>query len=99
MSKQIDDKSLTMVGDVVVPDYSWSAVGVWHDGEGFYLGTDAGCSCNSPWEDYYGTDPLTGPLTAEQAVEEVISLTSNSGYYGYDQADVDYLVEAIRAWR
>lgn len=54
--------------------YEWSVIGVWRDDEGrFYLGTDSGCSCNGPW-DSTPTDALTGPLTLDQAAEEVVNL-------------------------
>lgn len=54
-------------------DYQFYLVGLWKGEEGFFLGTDSGCSCPTPWEDYERSD-LTGPLTAEQAREEVESL-------------------------
>ena len=72
---------------------------MWYHNGAFYLGTDSGCSCGYAWESYTD-DELTGPLTAEQAIEEVTSLTAvDSGYDSYDQDDIDELVEAIRAWR
>lgn len=77
--------------------YDWESLGVWADERGFYLGTDSGCSCNSEWQ-YYTDDSLTGPLTADQAVEEVTSLLSDSGYTWHAQEDIDNVVEAIRAW-
>lgn len=81
------------------PDgYEWDSVGVWADELGFYLGTDGGCSCNYEWE-HYTDDALTGPLTAEQAVEEVTSLLTDSGYVWHTDEDINGVVEAIRAWR
>ena len=77
--------------------YDWDAVGVWADENGFYLGTDSGCSCNSAWE-YYDDGALTGPLTADQVIEEVTSLMRDAGYGGHTQEDIDNVVEAIRAW-
>lgn len=77
--------------------YDWESLGVWADERGFYLGTDSGCSCNSEWQ-YYADDSLTGPLTADQVIEEVTSLLADSGYTWHKQEDIDNVVEAIRAW-
>lgn len=54
--------------------YEFDLIGVWIDEErGFYLGTDSGCSCPTPWDTTARRD-LTGPLTYEQAAEEISSL-------------------------
>ena len=53
--------------------YDWSVIGVDKDMDGYYIGTDSGCSCYSPWE-HYTKDARTGPLTREQMEEEVMSL-------------------------
>jgi hypothetical protein len=61
------------------PDYSFDMLAIWKNESGqYFLGTDSGCSCPSPFENFYGIDDLTGPLTAEQAIEEATSLWSNS---------------------
>ena len=66
--------------------YEFYVLGIWQDGDGlYYLGTDAGCSCFAPWENY-SRDALTGPLTLEQAREESLSLTGGAGGYGTDRA-------------
>ena len=74
-------------------DNDWSIVGLWKGPEGYYLGTDSGCSCNRAWEYYDNVDDLTGPLTAEQAREEIESLvTSTGGYCGpTDEELADFL--------
>ena len=59
-------------------DYDWSVIGLWEGPLGYYLGTDSGCSCNSPWENYDEGD-LTGPLTPEQAWEEITSRANVDG--------------------
>ena len=56
------------------PDYSFDLAWVLGTPEGFYLGTDSGCSCPSPFENYRSLDYFTGPLTAEQAIEELDNL-------------------------
>ena len=101
---------LTEVGqiDLSEPDYSFDILAVWHDERGFWLGTDSGCSCPSPFENYNGRDDMTGPLTAEQAVEEAKNLAEGAyiGYdyekgesvYGiYDQAGLEKLIDRIEA--
>ncbi len=57
-------------------DYEWSEVGVWVRPDGYYVSTDSGCSCYSPWESHSWNDPdaFTGPLTFEQVVECVYDL-------------------------
>lgn len=55
--------------------WEWSVVGVAVTEDGYYIGTDSGCSCFSPWENYSpGLDDLTGPLTIDEMKEEVTSL-------------------------
>ena len=54
--------------------------------EGFYLGTDSGCSCPSPFEDYRSLDDFTGPLTAEQVIEELDNL-AQPFEYDYSKGD------------
>ena len=50
--------------------YDWSVIGV---DDGYYIGTDSGCSCYIPFQ-HYTKDVRTGPLTREQMEEEVMSL-------------------------
>ena len=53
--------------------YDWSVIGVDKDMDGYYIGTDSGCSCYTPFQ-HYTKDVRTGPLTREQMEEEVMSL-------------------------
>lgn len=73
------------------PDYSFDYLVIWKGEDGFYLGTDSGCSCPIPFESYAGVEDLTGPLTAEQAREEAQSLWDDS-YYKYQP---DEFAEAL----
>ena len=41
------------------------------DRTSYWVGTDCGCSCQSPFEYTESLDDLTGPLTLEQAKESV----------------------------
>ena len=59
--------------DLADIDYEFDILGVDIREDGIYLGTDSGCSCPSPWENYT-KDDFTGPLTVEQAREEAMSL-------------------------
>lgn len=77
---------LTQVAEIDLsePDYSFDLLGIWKDANGgYYLGTDSGCSCPSPWENHT-RDDLTGPLTADQAREEARSLKQFSYQKEYD---------------
>jgi hypothetical protein len=53
---------LTPVGEVewYEPDYSFDFAVVWYHAESgkFYWGSDSGCSCPSPFEDYTSLDKL-----------------------------------------
>lgn len=80
--------NLTSLGDIGLDNQPWEfyLLGVWRDEAGmYYLGTDSGCSCPIPWENYT-RDALTGPLTLEQAREETLSLVEGAGGYGMDEA-------------
>lgn len=70
--------------DLGEPDYSFYLLGVWKTEDGYYLSTDSGCSCPMPWENHSEGD-FTGPLTAEQAIEEATSLWLDAGSYDEEQ--------------
>ena len=59
--------------DLTLPEYEFDILGIDVRPDGFYLGTDSGCSCPMYWESHT-EDDFTGPLTAEQAREEALSL-------------------------
>lgn len=69
--------------ELAYESYEFFLVGVWiNDAGDYYLGTDSGCSCPTPWESYR-PEALTGPLTYEQAAEEITSL--------WDIAETEYV--------
>lgn len=73
-------EGLKQIAELELSNSAWEfdLLGVWLDNKGrYYLGTDAGCSCPIPW-DNYSREALTGPLTAEQAREEATSLIESS---------------------
>lgn len=76
--------------------YQFDLLGLWKSDEGFFLGTDSGCSCPTPWENVT-RDDLTGPLTAEQAFEEATSLIDAARAREYSAGpDRDETAEFLR---
>lgn len=74
--------------DLAEPDYSFYLLAIFQSAtnpENYYLATDSGCSCPSPFEDYLDVESLTGPLTYAQAVEEAESLWEDAGSYQPEQ--------------
>ena len=65
--------------------YEYDYIGIWVTTEGYFLGTDSGCSCPTPWENHT-EDDLTGPLTYDQMLEEVYSLVEAVGRKASDLA-------------
>ena len=72
----VESEGVTDLGliDLSEPNHSFYLAWVLGTPEGFYLGTDSGCSCPSPFENYRSLDDFTGPLTAEQVTEELDNL-------------------------
>jgi len=73
------------------PDWSFYLLGVIKGEDGYYLSTDSGCSCPTPW-DSHDRDSWTGPLTAEQAREEATSLWE---YRSYEPEEFKQLLDTI----
>lgn len=76
--------------ELTEPDYSFDLLAVWKGENGYYLGTDSGCSCPIPFENFDGVEDLTGPLTAEGAREEATSL-----WGGYDKEEFEKSISLI----
>ena len=94
----VESEGVDDLGQLELFGEAWSFCLLWVLGteEGFYLGTDSGCSCPSPFEHYRGLDDFTGPLTASQAVEEVTSLSDRGDGMGvWDSEGYQELVDAI----
>ena len=87
----------TVVGEIELsePCYSYDTLMVLRNEQGYYLATDSGCSCPTPFEDYRSLADATGPLTADQAREEVTSLWSQYGEDGYDRPAYEGLLAEI----
>lgn len=74
---------LESLDEIELEGKSWQfyLLRIWKGKDGYYLGTDSGCSCPTPFENY-SRDSLTGPLAREQAAEESLSLAKDAGGYG-----------------
>ena len=82
--------------DLSEPDYSFDLAWIIGTPEGFYMGTDSGGSCHSPFEYYRSLDDFTGPLTADQAIEELESLARPFGGKAYDPERLAELITDIQ---
>lgn len=84
-------EGLTKVDEVYLsePDYSFYLLGIWRGDDGYYISTDSGCSCPTPWESHTQED-LTGPLNAEHVREEARSL-----WDGYDRESFEDTLDAL----
>lgn len=60
-------------GDISYVDYGFYIFGVVRNDEGYFLSTDSGCSCPSPWESHT-MESFTGPMSADMVRAEVLSL-------------------------
>lgn len=69
--------------ELSTPDWSYDTLSVLRRDDGYYIGTDSGCSCPTPFETYFSLGDYTGPLTREQCIEECISLWSGSAVSDY----------------
>ena len=76
------------VGYIELDNEPWQfyELAVLKNDKGYYLTTDSGCSCPMPFESHT-VDDLTGPLTAEQAREEVESLVHLAAMSDYSHPD------------
>ena len=68
-------------------DDNWSVIGVIKADDGYYVGTDSGCSCYSPWENYEDASDFVGPMSFDDMSEEVRSIAGM--YQGVDRTELD----------
>ncbi|KFI66087.1 DUF7574 domain-containing protein [Bifidobacterium cuniculi] len=94
---------MTVVGELTGCDgYDWEAIECRRDSDGqYWLGTDSGCSCYSPFENYAdSTVDWTGPLTCTQAVAEFTNLAlpfvREHSYFGGDLITDDDVNREVR---
>ena len=98
---EVTMNDLTYIGSAELQWEPWSfyEVAGWRGPDGLYIATDSGCSCPTPFDWLKSPDQLTGPLTADQAVEEITSLgivASNAGDRALAEEAVAKLIAAIR---
>ena len=74
-------------------DYNWSVIGVIKADDGYYVGTDCGCSCNSPWDYYEDASEFIGPMSLDDMSEEVRSLAAM--YQDVDRAELEAYVRSL----
>lgn len=68
-------------------DYYWFVIGVIKADDGYYVGTDEGCSCYSPWENYEDLSDFVGPMSFDDMSEEVRSIAGL--YNAVDRVELD----------
>ena len=68
-------------------DDNWSVIGVIKADDGYYVGTDAGCSCYSPWENYEDASDFVGPMSFDDMCAEVRSIAGL--YQDVDRTELD----------
>ena len=74
-------------------DYDWSVIGVIKADDGYYVGTDSGCSCYSPWENYEDASDFVGPMSFEDMCAEVRSIAGL--YQGVDRVELDEYIRSL----
>lgn len=82
---------LQLLGEVELDgdSYSFNLFAAWTDGSNVYYATDSGCSCPSPFEQYYSRDQLAVVYTYRDfcaALADAVHRGSNP-----DRAQIDYL--------
>lgn len=89
--------------DINYEAYSYNQIMVIeHEGE-YYVGTDSGCSCPSPFENYNGLGDMTGPMTKEEAITCVRDtvITEEDGRNKWTRyrpkAELEEYIELIRS--
>ena len=68
-------------------DYDWSVIGVIKADDGYYVGTDDGCSYYWPWENYEDASDFVGPMSFEDMCAEVRSIAKM--YQDVDRVELD----------
>ena len=85
--------NIDMVETFYTEDDNWSVIGVIKADDGYYVGTDCGCSCNSPWDYYEDASDFVGPMSFEDMCAEVRSIAGM--YQGVDRTELDEYLESL----
>lgn len=89
-------KGLEFIGEVEWNDYPYEfdLTGVWKNKEGYWIASDSGCSCPTPFDNHRFPDDFEGPFTFHEAAanlqEQEFEITSNA------QAQVVNLIQRLR---
>lgn len=90
-----EDFGLQIVGsfDFAEEDYSFDMCVVWKEARGkYWIGTDSGCSCPSPFEDVRDMNDLDGPYNKaglKTRLEWIVTdRTAGDYHYGYPKAQL-----------
>lgn len=85
---------LMIVGecDLYQEDWGFNIAVVWYHNQSkqFYLGTDSGCSCPSPFEWIESLSDLSGPYSKAEVLRAVADLSCE------DRSEIIKLCEKIR---
>lgn len=74
--------------------YDWSVIGVIKADDGYYVGTDEGCSCYLPWENYEDASDFTGPMSFDDMCAEARSIANM--YNDVDHAELEVYLRSLR---
>lgn len=86
-------------------DYQFHITAVWRQARGkYYVATDSGCSCPSPFEDYDKLEDLDGPHN-KRGLESILRVKikenaregTNSYYGGRSRAELEKEVRELLA--
>lgn len=92
--RELKELGWKRVGGIMLGSEPWQYydADVYEDPKGgFFLGTDSGCSCPTPFENHTAAD-FTGPLTKDQVIEEIISLSDE------DVGNTEVTIRAEFGW-
>ena len=90
-----EDFGLEVIGTIEwsEPDYSFDMTVVWRAKRGqYWIGSDSGCSCPSPFEDIRDVNELDGPYLKADAVRRlkymVNERSDDTWRYGYSKSEL-----------
>lgn len=87
-----EEYGLEVVGefDWCEPDYSFDLLVVWKESRGkYWIGEDSGCSCPSPFEDFYDINMLDGPYNKKGLKDRLDWLVKEAGSSGYRRSQAE----------
>lgn len=73
------------------PNYDFDMTVVWKSKRGqYWVGSDSGCSCPSPFEDFKGVEDLDGPYDKRALRTQLNHMIRNKNdrSYGYGEAEL-----------